>query len=65
MSNRAVLKEVFGFDEFRDKQEDVIELVLQGQSCLYVMMMVMVMVVMMMVMMTLTMHTHTLVFACV
>ena len=36
MSNRDVLKEIFGFDEFRDKQEDVIEMVLRGQSCLYV-----------------------------
>jgi hypothetical protein len=35
-SCRSILKEVFGFDEFRDKQEDVIELVLAGHSCLYV-----------------------------
>ena len=40
MSNRDVLKEIFGFDEFRDKQEDVIEMVLRGQSCLYVEMLV-------------------------
>ncbi len=33
-SNHHILKEVFGFDDFRDKQEDVINLVLMGQSCL-------------------------------
>jgi hypothetical protein len=34
--NISILKDVFGFDSFRDKQEDVINLVLSGQSCLYV-----------------------------
>ncbi len=33
---RSILKDVFGFDDFRDKQEDVINLVLNGQSCLCV-----------------------------
>jgi hypothetical protein len=33
---RSILKDVFGFDDFRDKQEDVINLVLSGQSCLCV-----------------------------
>ena len=34
--NISILKDVFGFDSFRDKQEDVINLVLSGQSCLCV-----------------------------